>query len=50
MCSGSVTGVEFGERAFYKKRNYDHNENHLEARWLPGTWLGKRWGTQTHIL
>ena len=22
----------------------------LESHWMPGTWLGRRWGSDTHII
>ena len=39
-------GYEFGERVHYKRRV----DASLGARWEDGIWLGRRWGTMTHIV
>ena len=39
-------GNEFGERVHYKWRV----DTSLRARWEDGIWLGRRWGTMTHIV
>ena len=38
-------GLEFGEKVMYRlKRTQDANVV-LDARWLPGIWLGRTWGS-----
>ena len=39
---------EYGEQVMYRERKAALKD--LEPRWLPATWLGRRWGTHTHIL
>ena len=39
---------EYGEQVMFRKRKAALRD--LETHWLPATWLGRRWGTYTHIL
>ena len=39
---------EFMEQVMYRKRKAAFKD--LESHWMPGTWLGRRWGHHTHII
>ena len=39
-------GLEFGELVFYRLRKGEVKD--LDAKWMPGLWLGKPWGAITH--
>ena len=39
---------EIGEQVMFRKRKSALKD--LESHWMPGTWLGRRWGTYTHII
>lgn len=41
-------GLEFGEQVFFRKRKTNDMNVVLDARWAPGVWLGRRWGSITH--
>ena len=40
--------LEIGEQVMFRKRKSVLKD--LESHWMPGTWLGRRWGTYTHII
>eukprot|EP00969_Alexandrium_andersonii_P072029 3178727-Alexandrium_andersonii.AAC.1 len=40
---------EFGEHVHYWVRPDDVGRS-LNPRWEPGTWLGRRWGSASHIV
>jgi len=40
--------IEFGEQVWYRRRKGESKD--LQSRWLPGTWLGKRWGSIDHLV
>eukprot|EP00975_Prorocentrum_lima_P003904 852112-Prorocentrum_lima.AAC.1 len=42
-------GYEFGERVFFRVRPPDMDRS-LNPRWESGVWLGRRWGTASHIV
>ena len=42
-------GYEFGESVHYKLKPTETDRS-LSARWETGTWLGRRWGTGSHIV
>eukprot|EP00969_Alexandrium_andersonii_P030407 1326224-Alexandrium_andersonii.AAC.1 len=42
-------GYEFGEQVFYRARPDDVDRS-LNQRREPGTRLGRRWGTASHIV
>ena len=37
-----------GEQVMFRKRKSAVRD--LDSRWMPGTWLGKNWGAQSHIV
>eukprot|EP00969_Alexandrium_andersonii_P039206 1718299-Alexandrium_andersonii.AAC.1 len=41
-------GCERGEQVRYRARPDDVDRS-LNPRWEPGTWLGRRWGSASHI-
>ena len=41
-------GYEFGERIHFKRKTAALGS--LDARWQDGIWLGRRWGTVSHIV
>ena len=41
-------GLEFGERVMYKTRKTQDMNVVLDARWQPGLWLGRTWGSISH--
>ena len=41
---------EFGERLLWRKRQSAIHNTDLNGRYLDGIWLGKRWGTHTHLV
>jgi hypothetical protein len=41
-------GLEFGERVMVKGRRSNEINVVLEARWRPGIWLGRTWGSISH--
>ena len=38
-------GLEFGERVMYRLKRTQDMGVVLDARWKPGIWLGRTWGT-----
>ena len=40
--------LEFGERVMYKTRRTNEYNVVIDARWVPGVWLGRSWGTICH--
>ena len=38
-------GLEFGEQIWWRKPRKQDTNVLLDARWMPGTWLGRKWGT-----
>eukprot|EP00969_Alexandrium_andersonii_P152122 6726853-Alexandrium_andersonii.AAC.1 len=42
-------GYEFGEQVRYRVRPDDMDRS-LNPRWEPGAWLGRRWGSASHIV
>eukprot|EP00969_Alexandrium_andersonii_P041296 1810002-Alexandrium_andersonii.AAC.1 len=42
-------GREFGEQVHYRVRPDDVGRS-LNPRWGSGAWLGRRWGTASHIV
>eukprot|EP00969_Alexandrium_andersonii_P129268 5712387-Alexandrium_andersonii.AAC.1 len=42
-------GYDFGEQVRYRVGPDDMDQS-LNPRWEAGTWLGRRWGTASHIV
>ena len=43
-------GFELGERVLWKRPKAADQNVELEARWEEGIWLGRRWGSITHLV
>ena len=41
-------GLEFGERVMFRLKRTKEMNVVLDARWLPGVWLGRDWGSINH--